>query len=104
VWGGKVFIFQSDKAAVQKPSKIGLSVMLSTSAGRAPYTLNRSTQHGERVMLTKQGNTQVYSPFGSYVVEQHRPDCERPERCVPEPQTAEQPKDHSDSKEFQKAA
>ena len=24
-------------------------------------------------MLTKQGNTQVYSPFGSYVVEQHRP-------------------------------
>ena len=44
-------------------------------------------------MLTKQGNTQVYSPFGSYVVEQHRPDCERPERCVPEPQTTEQPQD-----------
>jgi hypothetical protein len=54
-------------------------------------------------MLTKQGNTQVYSPFGSYVVEQHRPDCERPER-VPEPHTAEQPQGHSDSKEFWKAA
>jgi hypothetical protein len=55
-------------------------------------------------MLTKQSNTQVYSPFGSYVVEQHRPDCERPERCVPEPDTIEQPQDSSDSKEFQKAA
>jgi hypothetical protein len=55
-------------------------------------------------MLTKQGNTQVYSPFGSYVVEQHRPDCERPERCVPEPHTAEQPQANSDSKEFRKAA
>jgi hypothetical protein len=55
-------------------------------------------------MLTKQGNTQVYSPFGSYVVEQHRPDCERPERCVPEPSASDQPQADSDSKELQKAA
>jgi hypothetical protein len=27
-------------------------------------------------MLTNQGNTQVYSPFGSYVVEQHGPTCQ----------------------------
>ena len=31
-------------------------------------------------MLTNQGNTQVYSPFGSYVVEQHGPTCEDAER------------------------
>ena len=55
-------------------------------------------------MLTKQGNTQVYSPFGSYVVEQHTPDCERPERCVPEPDATERPQANSDSKEFRKAA
>ena len=57
-------------------------------------------------MLTKQGNTQVYSPFGSYVVEQHRPDCERPERCVPELKTTEQAQANSasDSKKVQKAA
>lgn len=36
-------------------------------------------------MLTNQGNTQVYSPFGSYVVEQHGTPCERRERSVPEP-------------------
>ena len=55
-------------------------------------------------MLTKQGNTQVYSPFGSYVVEQHRPDCEHPERCIPEPRASEQPQANSDTKEFRKAA
>ena len=28
-------------------------------------------------MFFTQGNTQVYSPFGSYVVEQHSPSCLR---------------------------
>jgi hypothetical protein len=58
-------------------------------------------------MLTKQGNTQVYSPFGSYVVEQHGPSCQKPDRsAVPEPAVAEQPQANSDSdsKELQKAA
>jgi hypothetical protein len=27
-------------------------------------------------MLTNQGNTQIYSPFGTYVVEQHGPTCQ----------------------------
>ena len=47
-------------------------------------------------MLTKQGNTQVYSPFGSYAVEQHGGGCERPQRCVPEPHATEQPQSNSD--------
>ena len=55
-------------------------------------------------MLTKQGNTQVYSPFGSYAVEQHGGGCERPQRCVQEPHATEQPQSNSDSKELQKAA
>jgi hypothetical protein len=37
-------------------------------------------------VLTKQGNTQVYSPFGTYVVEQHDQGFELPPRsAVPEP-------------------
>ena len=37
-------------------------------------------------MLTKPGNTQVYSPFGSYVVEQRGQGAEKPQRtAVPEP-------------------
>lgn len=39
-------------------------------------------------MLTNPGTTQVYSPFGSYVVEQHDSAYDRPQRnAVPEPQT-----------------
>lgn len=42
-------------------------------------------------MLTNQGSTQVYSPFGSYVVEQHRAPCERQERrSAPEPREERQ--------------
>lgn len=41
-------------------------------------------------MLTTPGNTQVYSPFGSYVVEQHDSGPQRPERsAVPEPRIPE---------------
>ena len=53
-------------------------------------------------MLTKQGNTQVYSPFGSYVVEQHQADCERPARHVPEPQANDW--QDSEAKQYRKAA
>ena len=53
-------------------------------------------------MLTKQGNTQIYSLFGSYVVEQHRAACERPERCVHEPSAPEP--ESPKSKEMAKAA
>jgi hypothetical protein len=43
-------------------------------------------------MLTNQGNTQVYSPFGSYVVEQHGPGCEwLPRSNVPEPRADKRP-------------
>jgi hypothetical protein len=43
-------------------------------------------------MLTKQSNTQVYSPFGSYVVEQHDAGYQKPLRyAVPEPSIPEPP-------------
>jgi hypothetical protein len=42
-------------------------------------------------VLTKPGNTQVYSPFGTYVVEQHGGGFEKPQRsAVPEPPVVEQ--------------
>jgi hypothetical protein len=53
-------------------------------------------------MLTNQGNTQVYSPFGSYVVEQHGPGCEWNQRKVPEPRADEHR--HTAQQEFRKAA
>ena len=47
--------------------------------------------------LAKQGNTQVYSPFGTYVVEQHDSGSETGDRFrVPEPEAgppAPAPKD-----------
>jgi hypothetical protein len=58
-------------------------------------------------VLTKPGNTQVYSPFGTYVVEQHDQGCEQPLRtAVPEPPVAEQPADprSAEPKEMPKAA
>lgn len=54
-------------------------------------------------MLTNPGSTQVYSPFGTYVVEQHDAGPHRPQRsAVPEPSTEEQPTEVR--KEMPKAA
>lgn len=61
-------------------------------------------------MLTKPSNTQVYSPFGTYVVEQHDRGFDRPQRtAVPEPAVAAPPQaeakhNETESKDIPQAA
>jgi hypothetical protein len=59
-------------------------------------------------VLTKQGNTQVYSPFGTYVVEQHDQGFDQPQRsAVPEPPFVErtaEPTSAEPEEEMPKAA
>jgi hypothetical protein len=71
-----------------KARKNGLFVMPSTAGEpfRTQYALNNKFNMWGAVMLTKPGNTQIYSLFGSYVVEQHGQGVEKPQRtAVPEP-------------------
>ena len=55
-------------------------------------------------MLTKQGNTQVYSPFGSYVVEQHGAVASAPSAACRSRTPPNSRRPIRDSKELQKAA
>jgi hypothetical protein len=71
-----------------KVRKNGLFVIVSTAGEPSPaqYALNNKINMLGAVMLAKPGNTQIYSPFGSYVVEQHGQGVEKPQRtAVPEP-------------------
>jgi hypothetical protein len=68
-------------------------VIASTSRLPAPYQYarNRNINAWGQNMLTNQGTTQVYSPFGSYVVEQHHSAHEQPRRnAEPEPRADKQ--------------
>jgi hypothetical protein len=55
-------------------------------------------------MLTNQGTTQVYSPFGTYVVEQHGPACEDTKRGERDTEANEWHEHHAFERELPKAA
>jgi hypothetical protein len=75
------FSIAASISPARTPVRSRISVALSIGLFVMPVTAGKPA--GPHIRLTKleaamfstQGNTQVYSPFGTYVVEQHGADC-----------------------------